>query len=75
MLLKGLRCRYPAIRFNRTFTTKDEILPDHLVYNIPKYEKNPDNFDFPWLVGGAPSLEIKVVLIKLGSFSSRTSIH
>ena len=37
-------------------------MPDHLKYNIPKYNKNPDNVDFPWLIGGAPFLELKVKL-------------
>lgn len=47
-------------RFN--FSKKDELddfLPDHLYYKIPKYEKNPQYFDFPWLINGAPFLEIK----------------
>jgi hypothetical protein len=43
-----------------TNTGAESILPDHLVYNIPKYDKNPENFDFPWLINGAPLLEIKV---------------
>jgi len=45
------------------FSTKmnfDDILPDHLTYNIPKYIKNPESLNFPWLVNGAPQLEIKV---------------
>ncbi len=37
----------------------DEIMPDHLIYNIPKYSKNTKDFDFPWLYNGAPFLEIK----------------
>ena len=46
-------------KFN--FSQKDEIeMPDHLKYDIPKYNKNPDNVDFPWLIGGAPYLELKV---------------
>lgn len=36
-----------------------DILPDHLTYKIPKYNKNPKEFDFPWLINGAPFLEIK----------------
>jgi hypothetical protein len=46
----------------KAFTTNSDILPDHLVYKIPKYEKNPENIDFPWLIGGAPFLEMKVKL-------------
>jgi len=47
----------------RCFSTKinfDDILPDHLTYNIPKYIKNPESLNFPWLINGAPLLEIKV---------------
>jgi hypothetical protein len=43
------------------FSIKDDIeLPDHFKYEIPKYTKNPENVDFPWLIGGAPFLELKV---------------
>jgi hypothetical protein len=60
LLLKSTKHRVCGLlKFGRPFSTKDDILPDHLVYNIPKYEKN-ENFDFPWLIGGAPFLEIKV---------------
>jgi hypothetical protein len=47
------------INFTKRYSS-DNILPDHLLYNIPKYDKNPTNFDFPWLINGAPILEIKV---------------
>lgn len=46
--------------FSTKFNNKDDILPDHLFYDIPKYSKNPENVDFPWLIGGAPFLELKV---------------
>lgn len=46
--------------FSTKFNDKEDILPDHLFYEIPKYSKNPDNVDFPWLIGGAPFLELKV---------------
>jgi len=45
--------------FKSSNDSLDEILPDHLHYNIPKYSKNPKEFDFPWLIHGAPFLEIK----------------
>jgi hypothetical protein len=44
-------------KFKKAFS--EEFLPDHLLYNIPKYTKNPTEFDFPWLINGAPFLEIK----------------
>ena len=44
-------------------TFLEDILPDHLFYDIPKYSKNPENFEFPWLVGGAPFLELKVIFV------------
>ena len=47
------------------FSTKidfDDILPDHFRYSIPKYVKNPETLNFPWLINGAPSLEIKVII-------------
>ena len=46
--------------FSTKFDNKNDILPDHLFYEIPKYSKNPENVDFPWLIGGAPFLELKV---------------
>jgi len=45
----------------RKFTS--DFLPDHLTYTIPKYSKNPKDFDFPWLIGGAPFLELKARFI------------
>jgi hypothetical protein len=51
-------------QFGSYFSSRDsndlsDILPDHLTYNIPKYNKNPNEFDFPWLMSGAPFLELK----------------
>ena len=46
--------------FSNKFNNQEDVLPDHLFYNIPKYSKNPENVDFPWLIGGAPFLELKV---------------
>lgn len=46
--------------FSTKFNNKDDTFPDHLFYDIPKYSKNPENVDFPWLIGGAPFLELKV---------------
>ena len=48
------------INFTKRYSS-ESILPDNLFYNIPKYDKNPSNFDFPWLISGAPILEIKVL--------------
>ena len=53
------------ILFNKqtfNFSEKNDNIdiPDHFHYNIPKYTKNPENVDFPWLIGGAPFLELKV---------------
>lgn len=51
--------------YSKHFSTNksdlDNILPDHLIYKIPKYVKNPEDFNFPWLINGAPLLEIKVI--------------
>lgn len=47
--------------FSNSIKNQGEIeMPDHLYYEIPKYSKNPENIDFPWLIGGAPFLELKV---------------
>ncbi len=46
--------------FSNNTNPKENSLPDHLLYEIPKYSKNPENVDFPWLIGGAPFLELKV---------------
>lgn len=54
--------------FSTKFNNKDDILPDHLFYDIPKYTKNPENVDFPWLIGGAPFLELKVYCKKTINF-------
>ena len=35
-----------------------DLLPDHFTYKIPTYKKNT-NLDFPWIIEGAPILEIK----------------
>jgi len=51
--------------FSNKTNSKENILPDHLFYDIPKYSKNPENVDFPWLIGGAPFLELKVNCKKL----------
>jgi hypothetical protein len=73
MLLRQIKSYTKFIHKN--FTTKESILPDHLTYNIPKYDKNPEHFDFPWLIGGAPLLELKVYIsLKAGQISSRTSV-
>ncbi len=54
------------LNFNKfDFSTRlnnkeDLLLPDDFFYDIPKYSKNPENVDFPWLIGGAPFLELKV---------------
>lgn len=44
---------------NSSNSSLDDFLPEHLLYNVPKYSKNPKEFDFPWLIGGAPFLEMK----------------
>lgn len=40
----------------------DSILPDNLIYKVPDYKKNT-SFDFPWLIDGAPFLDIKSRLL------------
>jgi len=51
---------FNKFNFSNKFNEKADIFPDHLFYEIPKYQKNPDNIDLPWLIGGAPFLELKV---------------
>lgn len=54
---------FKSIPLSRHFCTKldinDDILPDHLIYKIPNYKKNPKSIDFPWLINGAPFLDFK----------------
>lgn len=68
MRYRGNKCEnkffsnYSCFKSFTTYEKNDsleDIIPDHLVYNIPKYSKNPKEFDFPWLINGAPFLEIK----------------
>ncbi len=58
-MLKGINKFHKLIKVNYK-NCSETILPDHLKYNIPKYDKNPENVDIPWLINGAPFLEIKV---------------
>jgi hypothetical protein len=51
--------RLTSKKFSSNNNSIEDILPDHLVYNIPKYAKNPKEIDFPWLINGAPFLELK----------------
>ena len=48
-------------QFSSNANLKD-ILPDHLTYKIPNYTKNK-TLDFPWLISGAPILDIKSRLL------------
>lgn len=53
--------KFRSFKFYSTLS-KDplsDILPDSFMYKIPQYKKNPKNFNFPFLVSGAPNLEIK----------------
>ena len=44
----------------KSFSSTDHSssFPDHWKYKIPEYKKNTD-LDFPWLINGAPILQIK----------------
>jgi hypothetical protein len=49
-----------------------DILPENLKENIPKYEKNPVDFDIPWLIHGAPILQMKTRFLPEQIFSRGT---
>lgn len=38
-----------------------DILPETVKYNIPTFKKNPQELNFPLLIGGAPKLQIRVI--------------
>lgn len=58
-MFRVINRNFKFIKLNKQVFS-DDILPEHLKYNIPKYDKNPENLDFPWLINGAPMLEMKV---------------
>ena len=37
----------------------DDFLPDYLVKDAPSYKRNPADLNLPWLINGAPSIELK----------------
>ena len=65
---KNIKIRIPLIKqsfrcFTQNKTTMkdlDDFLPENIKYDIPKYQKNPNNMEFPLLIKGAPKLSIKV---------------
>ena len=44
----------------KTPSMKDgEFLPDYLVKDAPEYKRNAVSINLPWLINGAPSIDIK----------------
>lgn len=37
----------------------EEFLPDYLVRDAPAYKRNPVSINLPWLINGAPAMDIK----------------
>jgi hypothetical protein len=37
----------------------EDFLPDYLVKNAPTFKRNPISINMPWLINGAPSIELK----------------
>jgi hypothetical protein len=37
----------------------EEFLPDYLIKDAPSYKRNPLSINLPWLINGAPDIEIK----------------
>ena len=52
----------------------DDFLPDYFVKDAPKVKRNPININLPWLINGAPEMEIKTRFIGDQVFS-RLHVH
>jgi len=37
----------------------EEFLPDYFVKDAPTYKRNPVSINLPWLINGAPNIDIK----------------
>jgi hypothetical protein len=37
----------------------DDFLPDYLVKDAPTYKRNTVSINLPWLISGAPTIDIK----------------
>lgn len=60
--LRTCKVHSNSYSFSSSQTRIDDLLPEHLSYKIPKFKRNI-NFDFPWLINGAPVLDIKSRLL------------
>lgn len=58
---------------NNTNSEYSSIIPDHISYKIPNYKKKY-SLDFPWLINGAPVLDIKSRLLTDQLFSRNRSV-
>jgi hypothetical protein len=47
------------LRKDRVEIDDDEFLPDYMVKDAPTYKRNPVAINLPWLINGAPSIDIK----------------
>ena len=52
----------------------DEFLPDHFMKKAPEYKRNPIAINLPWLINGAPEIDIKTRFMGDQIFS-RLRVH
>lgn len=52
----------------------DEFLPDYFVEGAPSYKRNVEAINMPWLINGAPELEIQTRFLGEQVFS-RMKVH
>ena len=52
----------------------DEFLPDYFVQDAPSYKRNTVSINLPWLINGAPDIEIQTRFIGEQIFS-RMKVH
>jgi citrate lyase synthetase len=52
----------------------DEFLPDYLVKDAVQFKRNPVSINLPWLINGAPSIDIKTRFMGEQIFS-RMKVH
>jgi hypothetical protein len=52
----------------------DEFLPDYFVEDAPSYKRNTVSINLPWLINGAPDIEIQTRLMGEQIFS-RMKVH
>ncbi len=52
----------------------EEFLPDYFMKDAPTYKRNPVSINLPWLINGAPLIDIKTRFMGEQIFS-RMKIH